>query len=179
MNANNPFPKAAPDFSDPIGLLRACHENIFQHCDMVERLAEHLATQGYDQEARRAADKIHRYFSTAAKHHHADEEEDLFPLLSRQSQELVGVVDQLEQEHKELDALWTELAPLMTQPEHIDDVASLKTLAQRFATANRAHARKENEQLLDIAQHLFNSDALKRLGRRMAERRGVTLPTDF
>jgi len=176
MSTSNPFPSAAPDFSDPLGLLRACHENIFQHCDMVERLAEHLTRQGQDQAARETAAKIHRYFSTAARHHHADEEEELFPRLLRRSQQLGDVLDELQQEHQHLDALWQELGPLLAQPATIKDTADFAELAARFANAYRTHAEKENEGVLTQAPDILDHDELKQIGRAMAERRGVPLP---
>lgn len=177
MTANAPFPSTAPDFSDPLGLLRACHERIFQHCEMVERLAQHLAGKGLDQESREAAAKIHRYFSSAAKHHHADEEQDLFPRLAHQSLELADIVHRLKREHEQLDALWERIEPLLAKPFAIEDTAVFQALAQQFAGAYRSHARTENEEVLDIAQHLFGSDELRELGHSMAERRGVSLPT--
>jgi hemerythrin-like domain-containing protein len=177
MSTNAPFPSVAPDFSDPLGLLRACHERIFQHCEMLERLAQHLAGKGLDQESREAAAKIHRYFSGAAKHHHADEEQDLFPRLAHQSQKLADIVQRLKREHEQLDALWEQLEPLLAKPSAIEDTAAFQALTQRFAGAYRDHARKENEEVLDVAQHLFGSDELRVLGHSMAERRGVSLPT--
>lgn len=176
MSRDNPFPSAAPDFSDPLGLLRACHERIFKQCDMVENLAAHLADKGPDLEASEAAAKIHRYFSTAAKHHHQDEEQDLFPRLARQSLKLADLIHSLKQEHERLDALWSEIAPLLARPAAIEDAAAFRELAGRFAEAYRNHARKENSEVLEMAQHIFSQDELKQIGRAMAERRGVKQP---
>lgn len=173
MNKNVLFPPAAPDFSDPLGLLRACHERIFKHCDILESLAAHVADQGIDQEAREAAAQIHRYFSIAAKHHHEDEEQDLFPRLARQSLKLADLVHTLKQDHQQLDALWTEIEPILAKPASIKDVENFQSLAERFAGAYREHARRENTDLLDMAQHIFSSDELKKIGQNMAERRGV------
>lgn len=173
MNTNDLFPAAAPDFGDPLGLLRSCHERVLKHCDIVENLAAHLAEKGLDQEVREASAKVHRYFSVAAKHHHQDEEQDVFPRLARQSLKLADLIHTLKQEHEQLDALWAEIAPLLTKPASIEDIESFQTLAGRFADAYRAHVRKENSELLDLAQHIFGSDELKQIGRAMAERRGV------
>lgn len=179
MTASNPFPPAAPDFSDPLGLLRACHERIFQHCEMLEKLSRHFAEKGADQQFHEAAAKIHRYFSSAAVHHHADEEEDLFPLLARQSPEMIDTVHRLKQDHEQLDALWKELEPLLARPSAIEDAKTFETLAQRFAETNRRHAQKENEELLEIALHILTHEDLKKLGRSMAERRGISPPLTF
>lgn len=176
MSTNELFPPAAPDFSDPLGLLRACHERVFKHCDIVENLAAHLADKGLDQEAREAAAQVHRYFSVAAKHHHEDEEQDVFPRLARQSLKLADLIHSLKQEHERLDALWAEIAPLLAKPVSIEDVEAFQAQAERLADAYRSHARKENSELLEMAQHIFGSDELKQIGRAMAERRGVKQP---
>jgi len=179
MDNNNLFPPPAPDFSDPLGLLRACHERISQHCALLERLAKQFVAQGADLEVRETAAKIHRYFSTAAKHHHTDEEKELFPRLARQSLKLAESVHSLKQEHERLNELWHELEPLLSRPASITDITAFTHLAETFATAHRNHMAQENEELLDLAQHIFGSDELKQIGRHMAERRGINLPANF
>lgn len=179
MNNDAFFPATAPDFHDPLGLLRACHERIFQQCDLVERLSHHIAENGVDEEACNSAAKIYRYFSTAARHHHADEELDLFPRLVRHSVKLTDTIYQLKQEHAELDALWQSIEEHLAKPTSIEDFDDFQTLTQHFAEAYRAHAEKENKEVLDSAQQLFSRDELNQLGRSMAERRGVSLPQDF
>jgi hemerythrin-like domain-containing protein len=176
MNTDNPFPSAAPDFSDPLGLLRACHERIFQHCDRLEALARHLAEKGTDEEALQAAASIYRYFTTAARHHHADEEEELFPLLTRLSPTLSDTVLRLEREHQQLDGLWTALAPQLAAPANIEDFASFEEKARLLAQAYRAHAQAENEGVLTAAQGLLSAEQLQIIGHNMAVRRGVTPP---
>ncbi len=175
MNRDTPFPNVAPDFSDPLGLLRACHERIFKHCDMVENLANHLLEKGDELEATEAAAKIHRYFTVAAKHHHEDEEQDLFPRLASQSLKLADLIHALKQDHERLAAPWAEISPLLANPATIDDKVAFQSLAQQFAEAYRNHARKENSELLEMAQHSLSSDELKQIGGAMAERRGVKL----
>ena len=58
----------------------------------------------------------------------------------------------------------------------IEDVEAFQAQAERLADAYRSHARKENSELLEMAQHIFGSDELKQIGRAMAERRGVKQP---
>ncbi len=173
MNENTLFPPAAPDFSDPLGLLRACHERVFKHCDTLVNLAAHLADKGLDQDAKEAAAQVHKYFSVAGKHHHQDEEQDLFPRLARQSLKLADMVHRFKLDHEKLDAMWAELEPLLARPAKIEDTDTFMTLAQQYADAYSDHARRENEDLLDMAQHIFGSDELKQIGEKMAERRGI------
>jgi hemerythrin-like domain-containing protein len=175
MSTHDLFPPAAPDFSDPLGLLRACHERVLQHCELLLKLADHITSHGADQEAREAAVKIHKYFSVAGKHHHQDEEQDIFPRLSRVSLKLADRVYRLKQQHQAIDALWGQIAPLLTRPATIEDNAAFLALAQQLAELYRDHIHMENEELLDVAQHIFSREELKQIGEKMAERRGVQI----
>ncbi len=175
MNQTNPFPESAPDFSDPLGLLRACHQRMLGNCERLIKLADHLQSHGADNEATTAAASIYRYFTTSARHHHADEEQDLFPRLARESLKLADLVHRLKKEHVELDALWQEIEPLLLRPGHISDLLGFKELCRRFEDAYQRHIRVENNELLEMARHIFSQAELKKLGASMAERRGVRL----
>lgn len=175
MNDHTLFPSAAPDFSDPLGLLRACHERVLKHCDILDNLIAHLADKGLDQDAKEAAAQVHKYFSVAGKHHHQDEEQDVFPRLARQSLKLADRVHRLKQEHQELDQLWEQLGPLLARPATIEQADNFNTLVANYTEGYRAHVRKENEELLDMAQHIFGNDELKQIGEKMAERRGIQI----
>jgi len=128
----SPFPESAPDFDDPLGLLRACHGRILHNCKLLERLPAHLQAHGADAELRQATGKIHRYFSVAVPLHHQDEELDLFPQLARQSLKLAERVHRLRQEHVRLDGLWQSLAPLLAKPDDISDGSAFAALADEF-----------------------------------------------
>lgn len=166
----NPFPTPAPDFSDPLGLLRACHERILGHCTLFLRLREHIARHGIDSEADAALGRARRYFSEAAPHHHADEEQDLFPLLARQDPTLARLTAELAEQHHELDAQWERLAPLLSEPTQADPDALLAA-AEGFARASRAHVERENTELLPAAARLLTPEQLVMLGDAMARRR--------
>lgn len=167
------FPNAAPSFDDPLGMLRACHDRILRNCDTLVRLADHLQRQGPDEDARKAAGQIHLYFSTAGKHHHEDEERDLFPRLVRQSLKLADLIHTLKKDHTEMERLWNELEPLLRRPASIDDIAAFTRLTQDFQAVYLQHIDKENNQLLALAQHILSSKDLREIGAAMAERRGV------
>lgn len=176
MDKSELFPPAAPDFSDPLGLLRACHERIFKYCDMAVNLASRMADSGIDPEVTNASTQVYRYFSTAARHHHEDEEQDVFPRLARQSLKLAGLIHSLEQEHSRLEALWLEMEPLLAEPARIENTEEFQSLATKFAQAHRAHVQKENSELLTQAIHIFSNGELTEIGRSMAERRGIKQP---
>ncbi|SCZ51919.1 hemerythrin domain-containing protein [Thiohalomonas denitrificans] len=170
--SESPFPSAAPDFKDPLGLLRACHDRILSHCETLERLVAHLRDKGVDADARKAAGKVHRYFSTAGKHHHEDEEKDLFPLLSQVSLKLADAVHRMKKDHERMDAAWQQLAPELERLGRLEDLDLFEAHVNEFNSAYRDHIATENEDILDIAQHLLSTDQLKRLGKAMASRRG-------
>ncbi len=112
----------------------------------------------------------------AAKHHHEDEEQDIFPRLVRQSSKLTDLIRALKREHTQLVSLWDEITPYLATPASIKDVEGFRPLATRFAEAYRTHVRKENNELLEMAQHIFSNDELKQIGGAMAERRGIKQP---
>jgi hypothetical protein len=89
---NAPMPHAArvslpgvnaPDvgFEAPFEMLAACHERVTRSLGLLERLVEHLGSQGCDEQARAAAHDVWRYFEIAAPAHHADEELHVLPRL--------------------------------------------------------------------------------------------------
>ena len=82
----------APDFSDPLGLLKACHQRMLGFCDLLEKIIEHIKEHGVDADVNQSAQKVHRYFSSAAMFHHMDEEQDLFPLLIGSSLKLATII---------------------------------------------------------------------------------------
>ena len=171
MSDDQLFPSAAPDFSDPLGLLRACHQRILSHCATLQRLVAHLREQGADAEARKAAGTIYRYFTTAGRHHHDDEEIDLFPHLARQSLKLADRVHRLRQDHLRLDALWGELEPLLKNPQSALERDDLEVLVGEFTALYADHIQRENDELLEMAAHIFSRAELQKLGKRMADRR--------
>ena len=172
MNEENLHDKL-PDFDEPLALLRACHKNILAHCDRLEALVLHVAAQGIDDEARKTARDIVRYFSTSARLHHRDEEEDLFPRLNRQSLRIAELIQDLKQEHTRLDQLWevmvTELKSLPGNGFSDDFLQANRD----FCTLSRQHVNRENMEFLPLAASSLSQLDLGEIGASMADRRGV------
>jgi hemerythrin-like domain-containing protein len=162
-----------PDFDDPLGVLRACHERMLSHCDMLQKLPAHLAASGVDDEARSAVNRIVSYFSTSAVHHHQDEEQDLFPLLNRQSLKLADIVYRLKKDHEQLDELWKQLLPELKKPASLGENPDFAAHVDAFCAAYRAHISVENKELLSMAQHILSHKQLQDIGKAMARRRGL------
>jgi len=167
------LPTFAPGFDRPLALLRACHERIQRQCATLDKLVTHLREHGLDAEARQAAAEIHRYFTTAGRHHHEDEEQDLFPLL-RGAAPLAPLIAALEADHRRMETLWSQLQPLLAVPDTIRDIESLAKLVQDFNVLYAAHIERENSELLPHAEQLLTGPILAVMGERMARRRGVT-----
>jgi hemerythrin-like domain-containing protein len=163
-----------PGFDEPLALLRACHKKIITHCDMLDDLLAYVKEHGIDDEARKSARNIERYFSTSAVLHHRDEEEDLFPRLNRQSIKLAELIQELKQEHTRLDQLWETIAPeLKRLPDSFSNV--FLEAADDFCTLSRHHVNRENMKFLPLAASSLSQLDLGDIGESMAKRRGVRI----
>lgn len=160
----------------PLEMLAACHGRIDRQCQTLERLCNHLARHGSDNAAREAAVAIMRYFDTAARDHHADEENDLFPALlasaGAQQTNLQTLTERLRAEHRQLEAAWQALRlQLQAIAEGNDQLDAAE--ATRFVASYRAHIELEDSELLPAATRCLDTEALRRIGQAMRERRGI------
>ncbi|GAB4119420.1 MAG: hemerythrin domain-containing protein [Sideroxydans sp.] len=165
---------AAPGFDDPLEMLRACHGRITAQCDTLTRLLAHLQMQGNDEQAAQAARAILRYFDTAGRYHHQDEEQDLFPALRASGDRRAAqYTARLLAEHKELESDWRALRPLLLAIVE-NRVNTLNSgVATHFIDCYARHIVFENGTLLPLARTLLDVATLQRIGRNMAVRRGV------
>ena len=167
--------KLAPTFDEPVEMLSACHERIEAQLRTLERLVPHLERKGCDDAARRAAQGVIRYFDTAGRLHHEDEEVDLFPLLRRRAAErgrgeIAGVIDELERDHESMHALWQHLGAGLAAVAAGDgrlDAAE----TDRFARLYRRHIERESASVLAFAREILSELERRTLGERMAARR--------
>ncbi|MDH3355604.1 MAG: hemerythrin domain-containing protein [Chromatiales bacterium] len=173
MSSNSPFPETVPDFSQPLELLKACHKNILNFCEQLEEITQKIESGPIGFEIAGGAGKIYRYFKTAGKQHHDDEELEIFPILNRTSLKLADRVNQARKEHERQDALWATIAPQLANPISIKDSAAFAAVAREFIELQRTHVVFEEEELFNIAQHLIGQADLEKIGRKMAKRRGV------
>ena len=164
-----------PGFDEPVAMLRACHDRILAHCELLEKLVTHLDENGIDDKARKAAADIVRYFSTAGQLHHRDEEEDLFPKLNRQSLKIADLVNRLKQDHLALDALWLELLPDLKKLPDAGCSETFRKCVETFCQLTREHVQLENMEFLPLVASSLSKLELRELGQSMAERRGIRL----
>jgi hemerythrin-like domain-containing protein len=168
------LPAPAPGFDEPLAMLRACHERILRQCATLTKLATHLRSDGLTDNARRAAADIHRYFSSAGRQHHADEEHDLFPLL-RTEPALAGLLGALACEHADMETLWRRLEPLLVAPDTIHDLDAFAQLTSELTALYAQHIARESSELLPQAERRLSNEQQCDLGARMAARRAVSL----
>ena len=179
--ANIAFPgfnAPAAGFEVPLEMLSACHGRVERQCRTLLRLVPHLAANGPDQAAREAAQSVMRYFDTSAKHHHTDEEEDLFPALLQAAPQtelarLHELINALCAQHRELELAWSDVRRKL---EGIW-LATVRELdaneVGRMVELYRLHIAREEAELLPLAARLLGGAQLDVVGRAMRARRGI------
>jgi hemerythrin-like domain-containing protein len=163
---------AAPTFDDPLEMLKACHGRIQTQCATLKKLLAHLPLYGSDIQAQQAARTILRYFDTAGRHHHDDEEQDLFPLLlASPSAEAHALVKRLLGEHQVMDAAWQRLRSCLPELANGTSADLDAEAVEHFIAVYDRHIALENSQLFPLAAKLLTATQLETLGKSMAARR--------
>jgi len=166
----------AVGFEVPLEMLAACHGRMTAQLATLRRLDAHLAQHGADPAAQEAAIAVMRYFDLAAPHHHADEEQDLFPALieSMAGSDAVCLREltaALAADHRALEAAWQRLRRGL-QPLAAGDASAWHTGdAADFIDCHERHIAREDAELLPMAQRLLGDAELDRIGRAMRARR--------
>ena len=172
------FNAPAAGFEAPLELLSACHGRVENQCQTLLRLVPHLAANGPDQPAREAAQNVMRYFDTSAPHHHADEEEDLFPALLQATPEaelstVRELLAALQAQHRELERCWGELRWKL-EGIWLGTLRELDTAeVARLVELYRLHIAREEAELLPLAARVLETAQLDGVGRAMRLRRGI------
>lgn len=180
MSINIPGHAAqAVGFEAPLEMLSACHRRVERQCETLRRLVGYLASHGPDEDARVAAAAVMRYFDTAARDHHADEETDLFPALveSMAGSDAVCIrelVDSLTLDHRALESHWKRLRQVLHGIEAGAALPLASADVEPFIGLYERHIAREEGELLPMAARLLEDEALDRVGKAMRERRGIT-----
>lgn len=169
----------AVSFEVPLEMLSACHGRVLHQGATLRRLVPHLARHGADEDARIAAAAVLRYFDTAAKDHHADEETDLFPALieSMAGSDAVCIrelIQALTADHRALESHWQRLRVVLQQIAAGTVLPLVSAEVEAFVVLYEQHIAHEEGELLPMAARLLDDDALDRVGKAMRERRGIT-----
>ena len=160
----------AVGFEVPLEMLAACHLRVQDQCSTLLRLVTHIAAHGPDRPAQEAATAVMRYFDTSARHHHDDEERDLFPALIESMAGSVAVGKSTTS--RILRALLSQVAAGQAVPLKQADVSSFTQLYER-------HIAREETELLPMARRLLSDAELDRVGLAMRMRRtGSRVPAN-
>lgn len=172
-------------FDQPLGLLTDCHRRIEQFLGVLLRVAGDAQGKALSPAQRQAMETALHYFESAAPRHTADEECSLFPRMRAsadpRAREALARIEALEADHvqanaahQEVDALgrkWLDTGAL-TEPETEHLVALLTRLQQIY----QQHIAIEDNEIFPLAGQIIEASELARIGKEMADRRGVAPP---
>lgn len=167
----------AATFEQPFEMLAACHERVDRMLKLLARLREHLARNGADADARKAAQDVMRYFDQAAPQHHRDEELHVFPpLIAQGDPATLALVGRLQQDHLQMEARWTNAREVLASiaAGEIDALLPGQEGAlEVFAGLYAGHIEAEEQLAYPAAQKLLDEKAIAAMGQEMMRRRGV------
>lgn len=172
----------APTLDEPLEILSACHGRVLAQLETLQRLLPHLSIHGSDGQARQAAGAVLRYFDTAARHHHEDEEADLLPAMQAAvapatQAGLAEVRQRILAEHVRMFALWAALRPQLDEVR----LGLRSSLDERSVfdmdAAYRQHIEFEETRLLPLARQLLGEQELQVVAQAMTRRRSPAAAT--
>jgi len=171
----------APDFDQPVAVLKHCHDRIRKQLNTMELLASPAALAATPDEVRQAASAVLRYFEKAAPHHHEDEEHDLLPMLTDTARDddaalLASLMPEVLAEHRQMEQLWERLQPQLAAIAAGQSATLDSADATRFGELYLRHMEKEEGHIAPMAKRLFSTEQMQRLGNAMRTRRGIALP---
>jgi pyridoxamine 5'-phosphate oxidase len=178
---NNLLSDPAPDFDQPVAVLKHCHGRIRKQLATLEKLLGHLPEHGADEQARQAATAVLKYFDKAAHLHHEDEEQDLLPMLLAVAQgedaaTLQALAPVILQEHKDMDGMWQDLHEQLMAIADGSGTQLSASIVRRFVQSYQGHMEREEGIVAPMALRLFGPDQMARLGGAMRRRRGLDAP---
>ncbi|ALK99008.1 pyridoxamine 5'-phosphate oxidase [Massilia sp. WF1] len=175
---NELLPDPAPDFDQPVAVLKHCHGRIRKQLATLEKLLAHLPRHGADEQARQAAGAVLKYFEKAAHLHHEDEEQNLIPMLRAVAQgedaaTLQALAPVILQDHKDMDAMWQDLHEQLSMIADGSGTQLSSGTVQRFSQRYLGHMEREESTLAPMALRLFGPQQMAQLAQAMQQRRGI------
>lgn len=163
-------------FRNPFEFLFKEHDRQRVICSTLELLAHDCTADHAPENAALVLD----YLEHELPLHIADEEEDLFPLLTRRctpDDEVENLVALLSSEHEADEKLYPALlAPLHAIVNGLGppDPAQFAADARAFSVSQRHHLGWENGTVLPLARQRLTAADEAEMGRKMAERRDIS-----
>ena len=174
----SPLFDSVPGFDQPIAVLKHCHDKIRKQLTTLQNLLGHLGQNGNTPEAQQAAKAVLQYFNKAAHLHHADEEQDLMPMLQAtatgdDAAVLASLVPEILADHQRMDDAWLALRPALDAIAAGTGTQLPAHGVRDYVAAYQAHMSKEEGQLAPMAKRLFSPQQMEQLGTAMQRRRGI------
>lgn len=168
----------APDFDQPVAVLKHCHDRIRKQLKTMETLASPAVLAAAPDEVRQAASAVLRYFEKAAPHHHEDEEHDLLPMLTETARDddatlLASLAPEVLDEHRQMEQLWQRLQPQLAAIAEGQSATLDSADATAFSALYQRHMDKEESHIAPMAKRLFSPAQMQQLGNAMRVRRGI------
>jgi pyridoxamine 5'-phosphate oxidase len=178
MTSSDILFSAPPGFDQPLAFLKSCHDKIRKQITTLQNLLHYLPEHGADAEAQQAAQAVLKYFERAAHVHHADEEDDLMPMLRASAQgedaaTLAIIVPQILADHRHMDTVWHGIAAQLWLIVAGSGKALDAQQVGSFTAAYTAHMEKEESVLVPMAERLFSQEQMAALGQAMQRRRAA------
>lgn len=169
---------SAPEFDQPLAVLKHCHDRIRKQNTTLGKLIPHLQEHGADQQAKQAAQAVLRYFQMAAPKHHEDEEINLLPTLKQVAKEndailLDELLPKILHQHELMATMWAQLETQLTAIASGTAAELNEELVLQFQALYQEHMQIEETQIAPMAQRLFSQEQMQQLGQAMKQRRGV------
>jgi pyridoxamine 5'-phosphate oxidase len=180
---NQPLHDTAPDFDQPVAVLKHCHGRIRKQLATLEKLLAYLPKnqaemRGADEQARQAAAAVLKYFDKAAHLHHDDEEQNLIPMLTavargEDAATLQALAPTILQDHKDMDAMWQDLHEQLASIADGSAAQLSASIVGRFVQRYLSHMEREESIIAPMALRLFDAQQMEQLGQAMRQRRGI------
>jgi pyridoxamine 5'-phosphate oxidase len=175
---NSLLPDSAPGFDRPIAFLKHCHDRIRKQLATLEKLLAHLPAAGADEQARQAAAAVIKYFDQGAPLHHADEEDNLIPMLRAVAQDgdaatLQALAPVILEQHHQMDATWLQVRDELAAIAAGSAAILSPTATLQFIQSYTAHMEREESTLAPMALKLFSPEQMTQLGNAMQARRNA------
>jgi hemerythrin-like domain-containing protein len=165
------------DFEHPFEMLLACHGRLAAQLEILRGLVDHLQANGADAEAQQAASNVLRYFDSAARHHHEDEQRDLLPRMHAAAgpgaARIAALTEDMAREHADLERGWLELREALESIAHAAPARLDPIAVDCFCATYTVHMKQEEANVFPLAKMLLKPDDVAALGRDMARRRGL------
>ncbi|NVM78012.1 pyridoxamine 5'-phosphate oxidase [Duganella sp. SG902] len=176
---SNSLYDTAPDFSQPIAVLKHCHDRIRKQLATLQNLLAHLPKHGADTDAQKAAQAVLKYFNNAAHLHHQDEEQNLLPMLQATARDadallLAELTPGILAGHEQMDRDWSIIKSQLEQIANGAGSALSASDVARFCDTYAAHMVVEESHIAPMAKRLFSAEQMAQLGSAMQVRRGIT-----